>query len=101
MGSITGCPRPRPIQRGDGECAASHLAWLVVEYGGGDDAHHRGRSRHPRLLVVVAMRRRHVGLAITFGVAAIAIVAAFAVHASRSSATLEDVNLERLGHYGP
>ena len=46
------------------------------------------------------MSHRHVGLATIFGVAAIAIIAAFAVHASRSSVVPEEVNLERLGRYG-
>ena len=46
------------------------------------------------------MRRRYLGVAMIFGVAAVAIVVAFAVHASRSSVPSDDVNLERLGHYG-
>jgi protein SCO1 len=46
------------------------------------------------------MRRPHVWLGITFGIVALAIVAAVAVHASRSAAPPDEVSLERLGHYG-
>jgi protein SCO1 len=46
------------------------------------------------------MGRRHIGLATIFGVAAIAIIAAFAAHAWRSSISPEEVNLERVGLYG-
>ena len=46
------------------------------------------------------MRRPHIWLGVTFGTAALAIVAAFAVHASRSTGRPEAVSLERLGHYG-
>ncbi len=46
------------------------------------------------------MRRRHAWFAVTVGIAAVAIVAAVAVYASRSAAPPDEVSLERLGQYG-
>ena len=46
------------------------------------------------------MRRRNACVAVTLGIAAVAILSALGVHASRSSAPPEEVSLERLGDYG-
>lgn len=46
------------------------------------------------------MRRRYVRVTATLGIAAVAIIAAVVVHASRSAAPPDDVSLDRLEHYG-
>jgi hypothetical protein len=71
MANITASPRPRRTRRGDHE-----------------------RLHADGLLVAVVMRRGRIGLAMIFGVAAITIIAAFAVHASRSAPPPDDVDLE-------